>query len=60
MIAPSGRSGVGLRRVLAVCRGPGLLPRDGQGGSQVQIEDGDAGQGGQMLGRARPGAIGFD
>lgn len=50
----------GLGRVLAVRRGPGLLPRDGQGRGQVEVEDGDAGQGGQMLGCAGPGAVGFD
>jgi hypothetical protein len=49
-----------LRRVLAVRRGPGLLSRDVQGGGQVQIEDGDAGKGGEVFGRAGPGAVGFD
>ncbi|MFE2972334.1 hypothetical protein ACFXKC_54105 [Streptomyces sp. NPDC059340] len=29
----------GLRRVLAVRRGPRLLPRESRGGGQVQVQD---------------------
>ncbi len=46
--------------MLRVGLGPGGLAGDGQAGGWVEVQDGDAGQGGQVLGGAGACAVGFD